>query len=381
MTTPTPPLSKLLSVIITSHDYERYVGDAIAGALEQDGATEVIVVDDGSTDGSRGVIESFGERVRAIFQPNAGQAAAQNAGYAASRGDAVLFLDADDVLLGGAAAHILAALEDPAAAKVHWSMPIIGPDGERTGEIQDPELAEGDLRRHFFEEGPLSDATMPNPPSSGNAYPRWFLDEVLPIPESVYFRAPDEYLFGLAPGYGTIVRIDPQSLYRVHGANASLLRPFERKLSFQRRHWETVARVGSEAARRNGFAADEQAWERRAWWPRTARAVAAIEGAVPAGERLALIDQTLLGFEHELRGRAVIPFPEAGGEWAGNPADDGEALAALRHMRGASVSYFAVAWPSFWWFEEYPGLGRELRAGGRVLVDDEDLVLIGPEEG
>jgi hypothetical protein len=369
-------------VIIISHDYERFLGEAIASALDQPGAeTEVIVVDDGSTDGSRALIESFGDRLRAIFQANAGQAAAQNAGFAASSGAAVIFLDADDRLLAGAARSILATLEDPGVAKVHWSMPIIDAEGRRTGELQDPELAEGDLRRRFFEDGPLSDATMPSPPASGNAYARWFLDEVMPIPESVYFRAPDEYLFGLAPAFGPIARIEPQSLYRIHGANTSLLRPFEKKLSFQREHWETMVRVGREEARRNGLVPDERAWERHAWWPRTARAVSAIEAAVPDGERLALIDQTLLGVEAELRGRTVIPFPEQDGEWAGNPADDAEAITALERMRGASVSYFAVAWPSFWWLEEYPGLARELRAGGRVLVEDDDLLLVGPGAG
>jgi hypothetical protein len=369
-----------LSVIITSHDYERYVGEAIASALEQPGAvTGVIVVDDGSTDGSRAVIESFGERLTAILQANAGQGAAQNAGYAASSGEAVVFLDADDVLLPSAAGSVVAALRDRKIAKVHWSMPIIDGSGRRTGELQDPELAEGDLRRHFFEDGPLSDATMPSPPASGNAYARWFLEEVMPVPESVYFRAPDEYLFGLAPAFGPIARIASQSLYRIHGRNASLLRPFETKLSFQREHWETMVRVGGEAARRNGRVPDERAWARRAWWPRTARAVSAIEAAVPAGERLALIDQTLLGIEAELRGRTVIPFPERDGEWAGNPADDADAIAALERMRGACISYFAVAWPSFWWFEQYPGLARELRARGRVLVEDDDLLLLGPE--
>jgi hypothetical protein len=109
--------------------------------------------------------------------------------------------------------------------------------------------------------------------------------------------------------------------------------------------------------------------------------VGAIEQAVPAGERIAVIDEMLLGFEPELRGRRVIPFPETKGEWAGNPADDEEALAALARMRAAAVSYFAVAWPAFWWFEQYPGLARELRAGGRVLIDDDDLVLVGPRGG
>src|SRR3954451_23516846 len=124
-------------------------------------------------------------------------------------------------------------------------MPIIDAGGRRTGEIQDPELASGDLRRAFFEDGPLSDATTPSPPASGNAYARWFLDEVMPIPESVYFRAPDEYLFGLAPAFGPIALLDAQSLYRVHGQNASLLRPFEKKLAFQQAHWETVVQLAS----------------------------------------------------------------------------------------------------------------------------------------
>jgi hypothetical protein len=370
-----------LSVIVVSHDYERYVGEAIESALRQPGAeTEVIVVDDGSTDGSRAVIESFGERLTAIFQDNAGQAAAQNAAYATSSGEAIVFLDADDVLLPSASRSVVAALVDPQVAKVHWSMPIIDGEGRCTGEMQDPELAEGDLRRHFFEEGPLSDATMPSPPASGNAYRRSFLDEVMPIPRSVYFRAPDEYLFGLAPAFGPIARIAPQSLYRVHGRNASLLRPFEKKLSFQCEHWEVVMRVGREAARRKGLMPDERAWARHAWWPRAARAVSAIEAAVPVGERVALIDQTLLGIEGDLRGRVVIPFPEREGEWAGNPADDEDALAALERMRDAEVSYFAVVWPSFWWLQEYPSLARELRARGRVLVDSDDLVLVGPED-
>jgi hypothetical protein len=108
--------------------------------------------------------------------------------------------------------------------------------------------------------------------------------------------------------------------------------------------------------------------------------VGAIEATVPRGERVALIDQALLGVEPELRGRHVLPFPEAGGEWAGAPADEEEALAALERMRAQSIGYFAVAWPAFWWLEEYPGLARELRDGGSVLVDDEDLLLIGPEE-
>jgi hypothetical protein len=372
----------VISVIITSHNYERYIGEAIASALEQDGCeTEVIVVDDGSSDGSREVIESFGDRVRAVFTANLGQAAAQNAGYELSSGEGVIFLDADDVLLPSAARSVSEALADGRVAKVHWTLPVIDAEGNRSGILQDRELAEGDLRPYFFGEGPLSDGTMPSPPCSGNAYARWYLEQVMPTPEDTYHRSPDEYLFGLAPGYGPIARLEPQSLYRIHGVNASLLRPFEKKLSFQREHHATMLREGRRAAERAGVEVDTAAWGAGAWWLRTARVVETIERMIPAGGRLALGDETLLGFEAQLRGRTIIPFPEQDGEWAGNPVDDEDALAALARLRAGAVPHIAVAWPAFWWFEEYRGLARELRRSMETLIEDDDLVLFAPKDG
>jgi Glycosyl transferase family 2 len=371
----------VISVIITSHNYERYIAEAIRSALEQDGApTEVIVVDDGSTDGSRAVIESFGDRVTAVFGANHGQAAAQNTGYELSSGEGVIFLDADDVLLPSAANRVTEALADPRVAKVHWTLPVIDGQGRRVGILQDPDLAEGDLRGHFFANGPLSDGTMPSPPSSGNAYARWFLDEVMPTPENVYFRSPDEYLFGLAPAYGPIVRIEPQSLYRIHGDNTHLLRPFEKRLSFQIAHHATMLRVGRRAAERAGVSVDAQTWGAGAWWLRTAHVAETIELQIPAGAQLALGDETLLGFETQLRGRTVLPFPDHRGEWAGNPLDDDHALRALARLSADGIPYIAIAWPAFWWFEEYPRFARALREQLDLLAEDDDLVLFGAKD-
>ncbi|HYM54058.1 MAG TPA: glycosyltransferase family 2 protein [Solirubrobacteraceae bacterium] len=371
----------MISIVITSFNYERYIGETIRSALEQEGAeTEVIVVDDGSSDGSRGVIESFGERVTTVFGANRGQAAAQNTGYELGRGEGVIFLDSDDVLLPSAARSVADALADTRVAKVHWTLPVIDAHGRRTGMLQDRELAEGDLRRHFFEDGPLSNGTMPSPPTSGNAYARWFLEQVMPTPEDVYFRSPDEYLFGLAPAYGSIARIKPQSLYRIHGNNTHLLRPFEQMLSFQLKHYATMLREGRRAAVRAGVSIDLATWDGGAWWPRTAHVVETIERVVPEGERFALSDETLLGFEPQLRGRTVLPFPEHDGEWAGNPVDDADALGRLERLRAERIPYLAVAWPAFWWFEEYPGFARQLREQLSVIVEDDDLVLFGPKD-
>jgi hypothetical protein len=370
-----------VSVVISSFNYERFVGEAIRSALEQVGAeTEVIVVDDGSTDGSREVIEGFGALIEAIFKENRGQASALNTGFERSSGEAVIFLDSDDLLLPGAASAVARALADRSAAKAHWSMPVLDGQGRRTGRIQDPVLAEGDLRRHVLDEGPLCDATIPNPPMSGNAFARSFLERVMPIPEQAYVTSPDEYLFGLAPAFGRIVRLPSQSLYRLHGENAHIAPSFEHRLAFQEEHYAIVAATIADAWDGAGAPLPRAAWGRSAWWLRSGRAVRAIDAAIPTGERLALLDEAALGVGHDLRGRRVVALPESDGEFGGRPASDAEALAGLERARAEGIRYFAVAWPAFWWLEEYPRMASALAADAQLLHASDDLVVYGPAE-
>ena len=90
--------NELVSVIITNYNYARFLSNAIDSALAQTyDPVEVIVVDDGSTDGSEAIIRSYGDRIRAVLQPNGGQASAFNAGYHAAHGTVLCFLDADDI--------------------------------------------------------------------------------------------------------------------------------------------------------------------------------------------------------------------------------------------------------------------------------------------
>lgn len=86
-----------VSVIIPSYNHERFVGRAIDTALAQTlSPHEVIVVDDGSTDGTARVLGGYADQIRAVHQTNAGVSAARNAGVAHSRGELLAFLDADD---------------------------------------------------------------------------------------------------------------------------------------------------------------------------------------------------------------------------------------------------------------------------------------------
>lgn len=90
------------SIIIPCFNRERFIAECVQSALQQGGQFEVIVVDDGSTDGSAEIVRSF-ERVRYVHQPNQGASAARNHGARLARGAFLFFLDSDDLMPAGAA--------------------------------------------------------------------------------------------------------------------------------------------------------------------------------------------------------------------------------------------------------------------------------------
>lgn len=87
----------LVSVVIPSFNHARYVTEAVDSVLAQSNCSfEVIVVDDGSTDNTREVLESYGDRIRYIYQENRGLPGARNTGIRAAQGEWVAVLDSDD---------------------------------------------------------------------------------------------------------------------------------------------------------------------------------------------------------------------------------------------------------------------------------------------
>ena len=88
----------LISCIVPVYNGEKYVAEAIESMLAQTyRPLEVLVVDDGSTDGTASVVIQFGSRVSYVYQPNAGKAAARNHGIEKASGEFIALLDADDV--------------------------------------------------------------------------------------------------------------------------------------------------------------------------------------------------------------------------------------------------------------------------------------------
>jgi glycosyltransferase involved in cell wall biosynthesis len=105
-------MSARVSIVIPCCNAERWLAATLDSALAQTAAgIEIVVVDDGSTDGSRAVAARHADRgVRLIAQPNRGASAARNAGLAATSGRWVQFLDADDLLAPDKIARQLALL-------------------------------------------------------------------------------------------------------------------------------------------------------------------------------------------------------------------------------------------------------------------------------
>ena len=91
-------IANLVSCVIPTYNGERFVGQAIDSILGQSYMPlEILCVDDGSIDGTRTVVQGFGDRVQYLYQQNAGPATARNTGVRSARGEFLAFLDSDDI--------------------------------------------------------------------------------------------------------------------------------------------------------------------------------------------------------------------------------------------------------------------------------------------
>jgi glycosyltransferase involved in cell wall biosynthesis len=210
--------SRLATIVIVNYNYDEFVAAAIDSALAQSYAPlEVIVVDDGSTDGSRRIMSAYGSRIRTVFQNNAGQGAAYNTGWSAARGEIVLFLDSDDALTPDAIAKVAAAFKDSDAVKAQFYLAQVDRDMKPLGyRLPSYNFTRLDPRLQIANYG-----YYVCPPASGNAFRKSFLDEIMPIADQARYRnAPDGYTTGLAGIAGRVVSI-PETLgyYRIHGNN------------------------------------------------------------------------------------------------------------------------------------------------------------------
>lgn len=368
----------LISIIVNNYNYGRYVGEAIDSALAQTYRNiEVVVVDDGSTDQSRDVIAGYGSRVVGVLKSNAGQGSAFNAGFAASRGDIVIFLDSDDALLPGAAATVAPLFaRHPHLVKVQWPLWMTDAGGRRTGGIfPEGALPEGDFREVLMRDGPTQHLSAP---TSGNAWRRRFLSDVLPMPEPVFRTAADTYLFELAPFWGSISSLrEPHAMYRQHGSNDHTALPLEQRIARQSRLYDAYTAKLADHFFRLGVQVDLEHWKQHSWWHRQLAVLSAIERLPDPQRPIVLVDDAAWHVER-IVGRVPLPFLELDGKYSGTPADDGSAISEFERLRKraeSAPSHIVFPWWSFWWLDTYRGFAAHLQQTCRCVTRTDTVVV------
>jgi glycosyltransferase involved in cell wall biosynthesis len=119
--------SPRISIVMPCYNSEAFVAAAVDSVLAQTCQDfELIVIDDGSTDGSAAILASYGERLRVLRQPNHGVSAARNVGIAAARGEFIGFLDADDWWEPDFLEAMLGGMSDPRTAIAYCGWQNVG---------------------------------------------------------------------------------------------------------------------------------------------------------------------------------------------------------------------------------------------------------------
>jgi glycosyltransferase involved in cell wall biosynthesis len=230
-----------LSVIVNNYNYAGFLAQAIDSALAQrHPAAEVIVVDDGSTDDSRAVLDRYAGRVTAVLQPNGGQAAAINAGVRAARGEIFVFLDADDWMLPGRLAAVEAAFAaKPAAALVYHRLQPTRSDGTPVMKAIPRTLGAGNLVPRMVRSAGWWDFPL----TSALAVRRAAWDAAGPIPPEFRISA-DAWLVGILPFLGPVVGL-PEALgaYRIH--QNAWFRTTDDAVTLRKRmaHWKATVEI------------------------------------------------------------------------------------------------------------------------------------------
>lgn len=206
------------SVVITAHNYGRFIEEAIESVLSQDypaDRMEVLVVDDGSTDDTAERVRNYGARIRYFYMPNRGQASALNLGFGEARGEIIAMLDADDYWLPGKLRRIVEEFKNrPEVGMIYH--PFLEVDMESNERRISPSFVAvsgsfAENKREFF---------WYAPPGTSASIRRKVLERVLPIPEEIRMLA-DGYVNALIPFLTPVLGIpEPLSVYRVHGKNS-----------------------------------------------------------------------------------------------------------------------------------------------------------------
>ncbi len=222
------PWRPLVSVIVTSYNYEQYIEECLRSVFNQTyRRVELIVVDDGSTDRSCEIITRMLSEspfpAKRIFKSNGGQASACNAGFLQATGEVVSFLDSDDTWRPDRVERVVDFMHEFPGGGVYQHQLDTGKGLKRHGLLSADVFAAW-KRWGAGEFNILDDSGgalfSPFLPTTGLAFRREVLDKVFPIPVQL-ITCPDAFLTRTAVAYGPLLSM-PAVLgrWRDHTDNA-----------------------------------------------------------------------------------------------------------------------------------------------------------------
>ena len=215
----------LVSILINNYNYGQFLKEAIDSALNQSYLfTEVVVVDDGSTDNSREIITSYGNKIIPVLKQNGGQASAFNAGFEACHGDVICFLDSDDIFDQNKVEESISFLTTKIVSNplvlVYHPLEVVDQNGVSLNQ-QEPasirnygssNLYEHACKYRFF--------PYPVSPTSGFVISRELATLIFPIPEQGVRTSADSFVGRAALLLGEVHGINKVlGQYRIHGRN------------------------------------------------------------------------------------------------------------------------------------------------------------------
>lgn len=212
---PTPAGDPLVSVVIPTYNQAGFLREAIDSVLAQTyPQVELIVVDDGSTDETPGIIATYGQRLVALHQPNRGAANALNAGIRAARGDLICWLSSDDAYLPPKLERQVAAFAaDPSAGMCCTGWTTVDATGAVLRSTAEPAWIHPDPVVSIFWRNPINGTTV--------MIPRRVFDEVGLFNEELVADVDGEMWLRIAARHRIVTIPEILARYRVHAAAMS----------------------------------------------------------------------------------------------------------------------------------------------------------------
>lgn len=213
-------MKPLVTALVDTFNHEGYIEQALVSVLEQElskAELEVVVVDDGSTDGTASIVQKFVPRVKYLRKRNGGQASAFNAAFKEANGELVAILDGDDWWAKGklrtVADHFEQDPQIPALSHAYYryyeatkELKVCGPSETTLLNLATPEAA----RATFLKWDYLAPCAL--------TVRRKVLEQIIPIPEVLVFSA-DSPIAVASMAMGVRVLPQPLSYYRIHSNN------------------------------------------------------------------------------------------------------------------------------------------------------------------